>query len=219
MKKYLSLIASLVAILPCQGGTEAVSILVEDNHGEGGAIPETYTVPAGKVLIIEAVRVERHPQPPSIQLSARISYKLSNGSSSVTFIEDFPLPGAYNGGWHHLTNKIRLRANDEIDPPELTQYRILGLLVDEADLYAANLPVKLDNTRVAGNRLMADAKVASPRPHKLTVQSSPDLTGFAKDATATVTPTATTGTSVVSIDKGSSGQKFLRVSAKTRVRK
>jgi hypothetical protein len=63
---------------------------------------------------------------------------------------------------------------------------------------------------------MADVKYDSPRPRITTVKSSDDLTGFAKDATASVSPINSKTVDVAAVKAEGSDKKFVRVVAKAR---
>jgi hypothetical protein len=217
MKKYYLLILSFLATTPCFGGAQRVNLMVSEDGTSSS--PVIYTVPNGKVLIIDALSLNNTTgigMPASSQISLIVNYD----NSSLVALETITVSDTYvDARWIFLTQKIHLKAGDGFRSPlpgGSISARIMGTLIDEADLFAANLPVELLNPRLSGSKLMADAKVASPRPHKITVQSSPDLTGFVEDGSSEVTATTTTGTSVVSVDKGSTGKKFIRVTASTR---
>lgn len=212
MKKYYIPLLLIIMVITSYGSAQPVNLVISTYSGS--SVPNQYTVPSGKILVITAISHSVSGSPPT-KTNIQLSIKYDN--VSLTFTEAVTIKESFsNGEWVLLSNHIRLKAGDRIFPNAGNQYRVMGILIDEADLYAANLPVELDNTRVVANKLMADAKVKSARPHKITVQSSPDMTDFDQDPTSTVVSTGTTGISVVSVDKGSTGKKFIRVSAQTR---
>jgi len=88
----------------------------------------------------------------------------------------------------------------------------LGLLIDSTDLYAAAIPLELQNPRVSEGRLLADAKASSPRPRVLKIESSKDLVSFGTDGTSRVMGTTDPRRAVVSIDAGAD-KKFMRAQA------
>ena len=89
--------------------------------------------------------------------------------SSELFFFTITIKDTYTSGepiW--LPNKLRLKSGESLIVPSNASYpicRYFGVLIDEADLYAANLPVELLNPRLSGGKLMADA----PRPHRITI--------------------------------------------------
>jgi len=211
MKKYFILFAFLLSAIPCFGAAQLVALIAGNLSGSNQ--PATYTVPVGKILVIDAVSVSDASAPSTTGLFLVIRFDNSTLVSGA-FIE---ISNSFvNNRWNLLPIKIRLKAGDLLSPPTGVQYRIMGTLIDEADLYAVNLPVELNNPRVSGGKLMADAKVASPRPHKITIQSSTDLSAFTEDTTGATTSTGDPTTSVVSVDQGTVGKKFIRVMATTR---
>lgn len=217
MKKYIITLLMLFSITPLFGGAQRVNLIVSDTGLLD--VPTSYTVPSGKVLIIDAVRVQATGGTPT---NSRIRLSVRYDNATLNSGEDIIVNESYVVTWNFLQEKIHLKAGDSFSAPLDLDYiwvRIMGTLIDEADLFAVNLPVELDNTRVTGNKLMADAKVSSPRPHRIKVQSSENLNGFSEDTTAEVQKTGTTGTSVVSVDRSGTGKKFVRVTAKTIPRK
>jgi len=214
-KKYY-LLALLLSVIPCYGGAQQWNVFLS---GTSSTTPSSYTIPSGKVYILEAVHLIKAsgtPSPSTTQI--RVSRKANNGSFAAYFT--ITIKDTFEGGTVWLPNKLRLKGGERLYIPTNASYgacRYFGILMDEADLYAANLPVELINPRLSGGKLMADAKVASPRPHKIIIQSATtDLSAFIYDPTGETTPTADPRTSVVSVDQGAVGKKFIRVMAKTR---
>ncbi|MGB0991540.1 MAG: hypothetical protein ACPG32_03625 [Akkermansiaceae bacterium] len=213
MKKYYSLLLLALSFAPCYGAAQQVNIYL----GQSGNT--AYAVPAGKTLIIHRAALSGTSSTGTTEI--RYTVLPDNLAGSLTLSQQ--ISSSYTSGKYvSIAEKITLGAGATLRIPNNGSYNYIlyaGVLIDTTDLYAANLPVELENTRITGNKLMADAKVKSPRPHRLIVESSPDLTGFAADVSAAVAATGTTGTSVVSVDKGATGKKFIRVAAKTRPRK
>lgn len=214
MKKYYTPLFAILSILPAFGGAQTWNIWLSDDGSQG---PTSYTIPNGKVYILEAVSTEGSASDTQV----RVTRSAANIAADEFF--NITVNSSYSSGetiW--LPNKLRLKAGEKLHLPNNGTFFVchyFGILIDEADLYAANLPVELNNPRVDGSQLMADAKVRSPRPHKLVVQTSEDMSAFGVDATAQVTATVNTGESTVSVDKGTTGKKFMRVMAKTIPRK
>ncbi len=93
---------------------------------------------------------------------------------------------------------------------------IMGLLVDDEDLYAANIDTQMKNVREAGNRLVADLQYSSPRPRITKVQSGDENMSFTKDGTAEVTTTTSKTNDVVSVAKNGKDTQFIRVATVAR---
>ncbi len=91
-------------------------------------------------------------------------------------------------------------------------YLFKGLLADESDLFA-KLDVELENPRVQEGKLLAEARVSSPRPHRLSVASSTDLKAFSTDPSAATTRTTNPAVDRVSVATGDKEQQFVRVEA------
>ncbi len=195
---------------------EAMTIAIGRGTDAPTGLQATYNVPAGKVLVIHSVQFNTTSLNISTgdSLNIQIYEKTSNSSSTiVTYVSAGP--------WAKYQRQtfdppIRLLAGSMIGSnATYGWYLFKGLLVDSTDLFA-KLDVDLINPRTNNNQLLAEAKVRSPRPHRLLVQSSEDLLNFELDTTATVTATATPAESTVAIQKDGATQKFMRVMAVAR---
>jgi len=190
-----------------------VTLVTGRGDGTPTGIPSSYTVPADKVLILESVQ-----------------YQIVGGSLgtpddlNVQIIETFDnAPSVrrsvfFNLGpnRHSFDSPVRLKAGSSLRSSRIEGFYIWrGLLVDTADLFA-QLDVELKNTSVKDGKLMAEAKVSSPRPHKLIIESSTDLDTFAKASNAIVTLTAAPSTSEVSVPTDGDTKKFIKATAQVR---
>jgi hypothetical protein len=148
-----------------------------------------YIVPTGKVLLIEHV----------------IAY-LQNSSSVVVTIaapaENKPNQ-TVTAGWQFsasgqtvtLARPLRASAGSAINAvpnyvPNPGTIYIQGLLVDQADLYAANLDMKVDGVALAGNRLIEEVQLSSARPAFFHSSLSLDLRTWVDSLSQIVTKSA-----------------------------
>lgn len=134
-------------------------------------------------------------------------------NADLTSVESIPISSLTGDTWHLLSNNIRLKAGDRIQPANEVQYRIIGVLVDEEDLFVAKLDVELGKLKVENEKFVTEATVLSARPHKLIVESSEDLITFEEDPTALVESTDESGKSIISVATEDLDKKFVRVRA------
>jgi hypothetical protein len=187
--------------------------------GRGDGIPtgtlSSYVVPAGKVLILDSVQYIDTVGPQPTDLIVQVTERPLNLSQSMNvFIQ---LTSAYSR-WvlYPFPVPVRLYAGSSLQSNRIRGYYVWrGQLVDTADLFA-KLEVELKNPRLEGGQLVADTKVASSRPHRLTVESSVELPAFVQDTSATVTVGPNNAERAVGVDLDGGSQKFLRVSATAR---
>ena len=195
---------------------EAMTIAIGRGSDAPSGLSASYNVPAGKVLVLHSVQFNtinlNHSEGDPLYI--QIYEKTSNSSTTI--------PTYVNAGpWSKYARQtfdppIRLLAGSTIGSnTTYGWYLFKGFLVDSTDLFA-QLDVDLINPRTNSNQLLAEAKVQSPRPHRLLVQSSEDLQNFELDPTATVTATATPAENTVAIQKDGAPQKFMRVMAVAR---
>lgn len=207
LKKSL-ILPALVASL--QAEVTPVNIVLHDSN-------TSYSVPSGKTLIIEHFIWALEGDATAQTVNVRPANKPGGvGDFLLKFSTEEP------DSWTP-PRPIRLvggsGASVSIIKSDFADWRnvmISGLLVDNEDLYAANIKSKLINPRTEGGKLMADVKYDSPRPRITTVESSDDLTGFSKDATASVSPTNSKTVDVAAVNEEGSDKKFVRVVAKAR---
>ncbi|MEM9080095.1 MAG: hypothetical protein AAGC74_05320 [Verrucomicrobiota bacterium] len=212
------LAATLLMTSSLHSEVQQFNIWLSSNNDAG--VPTSYSIPAGKIFIVEEVSFfASSPFPGSTQIRC-----LRNADNvpvasffNITIKDSFS-----NGAVVALENPIRLKAGERLDIPNNGTYTsavYFGLLIDEADLYAQNIPVELSNPRLNGSQLLADAKFASPRPRITKIESSTNLDTITPDPTGIETPTVEKNTSLVAVDTNSSDKKFLRASAVARPRK
>ncbi len=199
-----------------QADVEAMSIAIGRGTDAPAGLESIYNVPAGKVLVLHSVQFNTTNANISAgdQLNIQIYEKISNHQAVIlTYVNAGP--------WAKYERQtfdppIRILPGSSLGSnATYGWYLFKGLLVDSTDLFA-KLDVDLVNPRTNSNQLLAEAKVRSPRPHRLFVQTSEDLQNFELDTTATVTATATLGESTVAIQKDGAAKKFMRVMAVAR---
>lgn len=171
-----------------------------------------YSVPAGKTLIIENLI-----WPIEADYTTQTVYLRTSGSADFFYLRfDAEKPDSWapvrpmrlvGGG------QVRILKSGTADWRNVL---IMGLLVDNEDLYAANIDTKMKNAREVGNALVADVKYSSPRPRITKVQSGDENMTFTKDETATVTTTSSKKGDVVSVKKNGKDTQFVRVAAVAR---
>ena len=178
--------------MPSFGAVEAVLFHITTN--------ETFTVPAGKVLIVEKATY------------AWPGLRFQNGTNGFTLdvLNDptigVALPLKLPEGW-----TIRGVVNGS----ENTDTWVFGLLVSTTDLFAS-VPHRIDQMTVNGSMASLDIQMASARPARIAVEESSEANqGWHAAENAVVRPTADKSrygaTVFVGGDKG-----FIRTKARPR---
>jgi len=189
----------LFASIPSFGAVEATLFHITTN--------ETFTVPAGKVLIIENYM--------RAGTSFNVTHRIEKGTNS--FILNFDdgrefgvkLPVKIPEGW-----TFRGIANDNV-PGEGTDVLIFGLLVSPSDLFAS-ANHRIDQIAVNGGIASLDIQTLSPRPARINVEKSPEADkGWhaAENAVVAATTNKTRYVATVPVD-GDKG--FIRTKARPR---
>ncbi|MEN8254989.1 MAG: hypothetical protein ABFR33_05915 [Verrucomicrobiota bacterium] len=147
-----------------------VNILLYDDNS-------SYSIPAGKTLIIEhfiwALEADSTHQNVSIKPA---NHPVGMGSFLLKFSVTAPdswtpsRPIKIVGG-SGATISILSGAADWRD------VMIVGMLVDQADLYAAAIHNELESPQLAGGNFQFDVVLASPRPVVVQTEYTDDLTG------------------------------------------
>lgn len=207
--KTLAVLFTLSSATLVEAGVEAVSLILRE---DSTTFAEFYTVPAGKVFILEAVRNQFQ----SGAVQARISYGNTHPSPAGNFGWTFDVRDGVTSGLVFLERPLKLPAGSSLRATETgVTVSYFGMLVDAGDLYAANIDVKLKNPTVSGGMLTAEAHLSSPRPHTLSVKKSESLASFSPDPEVEITPTS--DPSVKLIKTPATGPtKFITASATSR---
>lgn len=175
-----------------------------------------YVVPAGKVLLIEHVSAFYSGSFTKVVLT--IASVAENDTATFTIPWSFSSSDPFQT--IHLERPLRAAAGSVVDIFETADgaaqdVRIQGLLVDESDLYAANLGIETKAVALADERLEATVKLSSARPAILRSEVSFSLQSWTLNPTQQVFKelgsTYTVSTDVESTET----RKFLRASAKT----
>jgi len=197
----------LFSVSLAQAEITPVNIVLHDGNTR-------YSVPAGKVLIIEhfiwALESDSTSQTISINPASRPS---GVGSILLRFPSDAPDSYA-------PPRPIRLVGGPGASVSILfsgganwRDVMVVGLLVDPEDLYAKMIPTDLKDSRIVGGRLMAEAKFASARPRRTKVLSSTNLEMLSEDSGGTVNQTLDPSKAMVSVATEGS-RKFMAVEAR-----
>ena len=160
---------------------------------------ETFTVPTGKVLIIENATFTG----PGLRFQ-----KATNSFNLFINSDEVRLPLKVPEGW-------TLQA--DVENGNATDSWIFGLLVAPSDLYAS-LPHRIDSIAVNGATASLGIQTASPRPARINVEKSAAVDkGWQPAENAAVTPT-TNKTSYVATVPIEGDKEFFRTKVRPRVR-
>ncbi|MFP6906522.1 MAG: hypothetical protein VCG02_14980 [Verrucomicrobiota bacterium] len=179
--KLITLILACTCTLPwTQAAVEPISLIL-------GGTALNYTVPAGKVLVIEHAMATSSDG----KLILRREFILDNGPAVPTFL-NITLNNSYTDGTLYSLNRpLKIKAGSKIHrnqiTPSSTTY-LFGLLVDEADLFAA-VPNEIEDGRVAAGVFSATVQASSARPARAVVEKSADAQTYVTDSSASVTRT------------------------------
>lgn len=178
---------------------------------------QSYTVPAGKTLLIENVSAwyaTNSPTTPRIVIEIGL---IDQGFATTTMPFGFVVESKFES--LSLKRPLRVPAGQWVRCANSTlaynEIRIQGLLVDNADLYAANLDVETKAVGLQEGRFVAEATVASPRPAIVKTKTSTDLVTFEDNATEEKSRQADPKKWTVST-AADSPNKFLVATAKVR---
>lgn len=181
--------------------------------------PATYTVPAGKVFIIESVQYQSESAsgPLGGTVSIQVRRNVQNISSPATIVTNIKLGEHEPNKSFDLAKPIRLSAGESLDSSILLflGYTIYsGLLVDKGDLFA-DLDVELKDSSVGEGKLKALAKVTPTRPYRLSIESTTNLSNFSAEPEAVITSTDLASEKEIAVD-ADAGRTFVRASAVAR---
>jgi hypothetical protein len=135
----------------------------------------TYTVPAGKVLILQQVSLPQGAANPS---------KIVVGGADVT------IPGANTNGIYRFQTPIYVPAGSAVSEPYVTTGTgIYGLLVDATDMpLFAGAGASLGSVTIAANTMTGVIQLPTSDPVVVRFQSSTDLVNWAYDSSVLVQP-------------------------------
>ncbi|HOW67595.1 MAG TPA: hypothetical protein P5186_27775 [Candidatus Paceibacterota bacterium] len=216
MKSLISCLMLIAASTMAWAEVRAVTIAIGRGSDAPTGLDASYTVPAGKVLILESVQFTTLTA--NIREGEDVNIQITEvASNHNTVLSTFVYAGPYGRYKRHTFDPpIRILGGGRLSSnATYGWYLFKGLLVDNSDLYA-DLDVELENPRVQDGALLAQARVSSPRPHSLRVESSTDLKTFSLDPSAATTRSGNPAVDTVSVATGDTGKKFVRVEARTR---
>lgn len=187
-------------------------------------VPTTadYVVPIGKVLLIEHISAFYGNSFGGTfnKVVITIASKGENDVNSITTIP-WSFTTSDPNQSIHLDRPLRAAAGSSVNifdslSGAAKDVRIQGLLVDEVDLYAANLGIDVQDVDLAAMRLTANVKVSTSRPVIIDSVTSRDLQTWADNLSQLVTRQPAPMTYNVSTEVTlAEMRKFLRVSART----
>lgn len=212
----------MVAILVCLlfASTSKAEVVLFNvflsSNGTGGA-PTSYTIPPGKIYIIEAIRpfaVTPLPSTTQYRVVVRADNIAASAFQTITILDTYT-----NSQMVWLPNPHRLKAGESLQIPfnaEYSSFRYFGLMLDEADLYAQSIPIELDGIEVAERQLAVEAQFGSPRPRRTIIETATDLDDFTANPNAVEIAGPTRDRATFVVDTEESIRQFLRARATAR---
>ena len=214
MKQATTILLTLLILLAGQtlrAEVDPVNIVLHDSN-------TTYSVPAGKVLIIEHFiwALEADSTHQSVAITPA-NAPVGVGSFQLKFTALAPDSWTYS-------RPIRVAGGSGADvhilKDDLVDWRdvmIVGLLVDYADLYAAAIDSNIESLMLAGDDLHLQIALASPRPAIVRTQRASEVAGPYQSTSNRPTKTVSSGVWHLEESLDWFGQRgFLRSSARAR---
>jgi hypothetical protein len=135
-----------------------------------------YTVPAGKILVLQQV---------SYSLSeTAVNHYLNINNTAVYF------PAATNG-LYTLPKALFLPAGTTVTSPNTIAFLIFGEIIDPSDApLFVGVGSNLENVSVAGNTVTGEVKLSSTAPSMVLLLGSTNLTDWNYDTTVVLQPGA-----------------------------
>ena len=217
-KLSLALVVGATLITPdLKAAVQPIAISI--SPGSPATSLHNYTVPQGKVLLVEhcsASFADNNPPTPRIVLETG-GMPVQNGANAIMRF-GFRVADRFDAV--HLSPPLKLAAGGTLTiysagDAGYNNVRLLGLLVDEADLYAANVDLELEAIGIQRGTFLARATVDSPRPVTLRSETSTPLGDWEPNATEKIQATEKRSEYLISTD-ADADQKFLRAKATTR---
>ncbi len=184
--KSLIVSAAFACLAPCfvtslRADVQVVGIAL------GGIGPlASYTVPDGKVLLVENLSASFSTNVPTVsRIILEVGLQVQN-NAIATIQFGYPIADQYTAA--ALARPLRIPAGRSISlytdsNRGYNNCRIQGLLVDTADLYAANIGVDLKSLGIEAGRFQAEATLASAHPARVSTKVSTNLAEFSADPT------------------------------------
>lgn len=148
----------------------------------GSGFP-TYTVPSGKVVILQQVQL---PSSATGTSASIIIQDAANGQNTAVFT-----PGA-NTNIYRFATPLHLPAGTVISGPTGNgNVGLYGLLVDVADMYLfVGVSSSFNHVQVANHMLSGELRVSTTEPVKIRFQSSTNLIDWNYDVAVSLRPGA-----------------------------
>lgn len=187
MKTKINSLVALACLTPFLATPTEAAVAVIGLTLTGTGSLASYTVPAGKVLLIENLSAGYSGNVPATsRIVLQIGLLVQNGAIATMYF-GYPIADKFTAAV--LTRPLRVPEGRTLSlytagNVGYDDCRIQGLLVDAADLYAANIAVDLKAFAVEGGRFKAEAQLATPRPAQVMTKTSIDLASFAANTTA-----------------------------------
>ena len=207
MKRILAVAAALLVAGSVTAEIEPVIVSLTSRFG----LPdmESYLVPTGKVLVVNAVNVIGTDTLRLVPPGSVLVYDLKDDEwldSVVSFARPIYLPA----GWRV-----------QVEPPDIpglaiNEARLFGLLVDPGDLFAEADGGFSSFELVSADHFGGSIRIDSPRPVAVTVEQSDDNLDWVPAARATITPSGEHGEYDYTVPRGAVGRRFFRSSARAK---
>jgi hypothetical protein len=196
-------------------------------HGEVRVVvlsfgPSTpnYVVPAGKVLLIEHISAYYGNSTGGTfdKVIITIAASAENLTGTTTTVP-WSFSTSNPNQSIHLERPLRAAAGSSVNILDTATgaakfVDLQGLLLDQVDLYAANLGIELQGVSVADQRLTAEVKLATSRPAVVISTVSNDLRTWITNLTQIVSPKEAATFDVSTSIGPRETRKFMRVAAK-----
>jgi hypothetical protein len=152
-----------------------------------GDSDSSYRPPTGKVFIIEHIMFNDEWLNSEQLMAVEL---IPDGTQQSRWISTMP----FSATWNTLARPIKvphtitIAVNTRVNIPYESDYKcfIFGMLVDEADLYAAVPSEIIEFDRESTSSLVGSIALASPRPSIVKMESSADLLNWQSAANASI---------------------------------
>ena len=176
-----------------------------------------YTVPPGKVLLIEQLSAWAAGNVPTTS-RILVQTKIVTVSNGGTLTTDWGFPVSDKTQDVTLVRPLRIPAGGSIGidfsgNAAYNEIHMMGMLIDAADLYAANVSGAVQDVKVAGGELSTTLALTSPRPVRVSSETSSGLTAWSPNNSEQKQKTGTPGQ--WNVQTAASGDaKFMKLAAR-----
>lgn len=130
-----------------------------------------YVVPAGKVLLLDCLSLQKGPLSNSQKLTANV------GGGMIVFDE--------NSSTMTFPRPLKLTSGERLIPPFGGNISYWGALVDTADLYVG-IPSQINSVGVSNDVVIAKVNFKTTQPALVRIEKSQDLKTWLNDSNAIV---------------------------------